>query len=135
MRRVLVAAVAVVLVASYGDAWAGVDETMRSRPAGDTTIQANRTDGRAVMAPPVRGLAAGDWPTYHRTNARDGNSPDLAALSQLSVDWRARLDGAVYGQPLVVNNRIFAATENDTVYALDPDTGTIVWSAHVGSNA
>jgi polyvinyl alcohol dehydrogenase (cytochrome) len=105
---------------------------MGSRPAGDTTIQANRTVGRAVMAPPVRGLAAGDWPTYHRTNARDGNSPDLAALSQLSVDWRARLDGAVYGQPLVVNNRIFAATENDTVYALDPDTGTVVWSAHVG---
>ncbi|HEX6468373.1 MAG TPA: PQQ-binding-like beta-propeller repeat protein [Streptosporangiaceae bacterium] len=77
-------------------------------------------------------LAAGDWPTYHRSNARDGNATDLAPLSQLSVTWHTPLDGAVYGQPLVVGNRIFAATENDTVYALDPDTGTTLWSAHVG---
>jgi outer membrane protein assembly factor BamB len=49
------------------------------------------------------------------------------------VDWTATLDGAVYGQPLVVGGRIFAATENDTVYALNPDTGATVWSAHVGT--
>jgi polyvinyl alcohol dehydrogenase (cytochrome) len=80
----------------------------------------------------VHRLAAGDWPTYHRSNARDGNATDLAPLSQLSMDWHAQLDGAVYGQPLVVGNRIFAATENDTVYALDPDTGNALWSMHVG---
>jgi polyvinyl alcohol dehydrogenase (cytochrome) len=98
--------------------------------------------GAFVVAGPVAGpaagaavrpaLGAGDWPTYHGDNARDGNATDLAPLSTLSVDWTARLDGAVYGQPLVVGGRIFAATENDTVYALDPDTGGVVWSAHVG---
>jgi polyvinyl alcohol dehydrogenase (cytochrome) len=74
-----------------------------------------------------------DWPTYHRNNARDGNAPDLAPLSTLSVNWTATLDGAVYGQPLVVGGRIFAATENDTVYSLNPSTGAVVWSAHVGT--
>ena len=77
--------------------------------------------------------ANGDWPTYHRNNARDGNATNLAPLSTLSVAWTASLDGAVYGQPLVVGSRIFAATENDTVYALNPDTGAVVWSAHVGT--
>jgi len=48
------------------------------------------------------------------------------------VGWTATLDGAVYGQPLVVGSRIFAATENDTIYALNPDTGAVAWSAHVG---
>jgi outer membrane protein assembly factor BamB len=75
---------------------------------------------------------ADDWPTYHRDNARDGNATNLAPLSTLSVAWNAALDGAVYGQPLVVGGRIFAATENDTVYALNPATGAVVWSAHVG---
>ena len=82
---------------------------------------------------PSSSQTAGDWPTYHRDNARDGNATDLAPLSTLSVDWTTTLDGAVYGQPLVVGGRIFAATENDTVYALDPDTGGTVWSAHVGA--
>ncbi len=78
------------------------------------------------------GLSAGDWPTYHLDNARDGNATDLSPLSTLSVDWNASLDGKVYGQPLVVGGRIFAATENDTVYALDPGTGSVLWSTHVG---
>lgn len=77
-------------------------------------------------------LAAGDWPTYHLDNARDGNATDLAPLSTLSVAWSAPLDGKVYGQPLVVNGRILAATENDTVYAIDPNTGGVLWSTHVG---
>jgi polyvinyl alcohol dehydrogenase (cytochrome) len=77
-------------------------------------------------------LTAGDWPTYHGDNARDGNATDLAPLSPLSVAWTAPLDGNVYGQPLVVGGRIFAATENDTVYALDPNTGGVLWSTHVG---
>ena len=45
----------------------------------------------------------------------------------------APLDGAVYGQPLVVGGTVFAATENDTVYALDPVTGKAVWQSHLGT--
>ena len=42
------------------------------------------------------------------------------SASALGVGWRAELDGAVYGQPLVIGNRVIAATENDTVYAPVP---------------
>jgi outer membrane protein assembly factor BamB len=73
-----------------------------------------------------------DWPTYHHDNARTGVAPGLAPLGTLSRAWQATLDGAVYGQPLVVGDRVFAATEHDTVYALDAATGAVVWSQHVG---
>jgi polyvinyl alcohol dehydrogenase (cytochrome) len=80
-----------------------------------------------------RSTAAADWITYHHDNARTGVAPDLAPLGTLSPAWAADLDGAVYGQPLVVGDRVFAATENDTVYALDVATGAVVWSARVGT--
>ena len=50
-----------------------------------------------------------------------------------SIAWRARLDGAVYGQPLLVGNLVIAATENDSLYALAQSTGRLVWRAHVGT--
>ncbi|HVT69794.1 MAG TPA: PQQ-binding-like beta-propeller repeat protein, partial [Trebonia sp.] len=43
------------------------------------------------------------------------------------------LDGAVYGQPLVVGGDVLAATENDSVYAIDRATGKTVWRAHLGT--
>jgi polyvinyl alcohol dehydrogenase (cytochrome) len=49
------------------------------------------------------------------------------------VAWRARLDGAVYGQPLLVGNLVIAATEDDSVYALDQATGRVAWRAHLGT--
>ncbi|HEY2697356.1 MAG TPA: PQQ-binding-like beta-propeller repeat protein [Pseudonocardiaceae bacterium] len=73
------------------------------------------------------------WPTYHKDNARTGNATGLAPVSALSTAWQAKLDGAVYGQPLVVGSEILAATENDTVYALDPATGKVRWQQHLGT--
>ncbi|HEX3782037.1 MAG TPA: PQQ-binding-like beta-propeller repeat protein [Pseudonocardiaceae bacterium] len=77
--------------------------------------------------------AQADWPTYHRDNTRSGDATDLAPVSNLALAWHAKLDGAVYGQPLVVGSEILAATENDTVYALDPATGKIRWQDHLGT--
>src|SRR5262249_35057413 len=74
-----------------------------------------------------------DWITYHHDNGRAGVATGLAPLGTLSRAWQAKLDGAVYGQPLVVGDRVCAATENDTVYALDAATGQVIWSAHVGT--
>jgi outer membrane protein assembly factor BamB len=60
-------------------------------------------------------------------------APGLAPLGTLARAWEAALDGAVYGQPLVVGDRVFAATENDTVYALDSTSGRVLWATHVGT--
>jgi PQQ enzyme repeat. len=78
-------------------------------------------------------LGPDDWPTYHRDNSRRGVAAHAAPRSALSVSWSAKLDGAVYGQPLVVGDRVYAATENNTVFALDPATGRQAWAAHLGT--
>jgi outer membrane protein assembly factor BamB len=44
-----------------------------------------------------------------------------------------RLDGAVYGKPADGGDRTFAATENNTVYALSPTTGSVIWSKHLAT--
>ena len=83
-------------------------------------------------ATPLAPLAA-DWPVYHRDAARTGYDPSFPAPGTLSKAWSAFLDGAVYGQPIVVGGRIIAATENDTVYALDPTSGAVLWKRHLGT--
>ena len=50
----------------------------------------------------------------------------------LHMAWRVELDGAVYGQPLVIGNQVIAATENDTVYALSAQDGQVLWSVSLG---
>jgi len=92
-------------------------------------------------APPARTLApdpgggthpAAAWPTYGRDFARSGVAA-VAKPGPLTVSWRAHLDGAVYGQPLLVCNLVTAATENDSVYGLDQATGRVAWRRHVGT--
>jgi outer membrane protein assembly factor BamB len=82
-------------------------------------------------APPVA-VGPADWPTYHHDNARTGVAGQLAPLGTLRRAWQARLDGAVYGQPLVIGDRVVAATENNTVYALAAADGHVLWSASLG---
>jgi outer membrane protein assembly factor BamB len=74
-----------------------------------------------------------DWPTYGRDFARTGVAANTAAAGPLSVSWRAPLDGAVYGQPLLVGSTVIAATENDSIYALDQATGKVIWRTNVGT--
>ena len=78
-------------------------------------------------------IAAGDWPTYHFDNQRTGWKDDLHAVGTLALAWHSKLDGPVYGQPLIVGGHVLAATENDTVYALDPATGQVQWHTHLGT--
>jgi polyvinyl alcohol dehydrogenase (cytochrome) len=97
------------------------------------TTSAAASSAAPSSTPPIT-EAATDWPTYHHDNARTGTAPGIPAVgTTLRQAWQAKLDGAVYGQPLVVGGRILAATENDTVYALSPANGAVLWSTHVGS--
>jgi len=92
--------------------------------------------------PPARTLSPGAgsgaspaaaWPTYGRDFARSGVAVGVARPGPLTVSWRVHLDGAVYGQPLLVGAMVIAATENDSVYALDQATGRVIWHRHVGT--
>jgi outer membrane protein assembly factor BamB len=85
--------------------------------------------GPAAGAP---GPAAA-WPEYGQNAGRTGVAAGLPPAGQLSQRWAARLAGAVYGQPLVVGSTVIAATENDTVYALNESTGTVAWRTQLGT--
>ena len=75
-----------------------------------------------------------DWPTYHGNGARTGVASGFPALRGTLVKaWAATLDGAVYGEPLGVGGRVIVATEGDSVYALAPADGHVVWRRHLGT--
>jgi outer membrane protein assembly factor BamB len=86
--------------------------------------------GPSTSAAPAAG--DGDWTTYHRDNARTGYLAGLADPSRLTQAWSARLDGGVYGQPLVVGDRVLVATEGDSLYALELRSGRVQWRINVG---
>jgi polyvinyl alcohol dehydrogenase (cytochrome) len=95
---------------------------------------------RAVPAVALSALAVATtagcdngWWTYHRDPARSGVNAELAAAGRVGASWTTNLDGAVYAQPLVVGGTLVAATENDSLYGLDPATGAVRWRTHVAS--
>jgi polyvinyl alcohol dehydrogenase (cytochrome) len=103
--------------------------------AGGTAMAATHTQSTGASGPsrPTAKAADSDWTTYHRDNSRAGVATGLAPVGTLGKAWTAKLDGAVYGQPLVVGQHVYAATENDTVYELDIATGKVLWQTHVGT--
>jgi outer membrane protein assembly factor BamB len=87
----------------------------------------------AGSSSPPAAAAATNWPVYHLNPARTGLATGLPAAGKLSIAWTRKLDGAVYGQPLAVGDTVIAATENDSVYALNASTGRVVWRHHLGT--
>jgi outer membrane protein assembly factor BamB len=77
--------------------------------------------------------ASNSWPVYHGDGAHTGNDTTEPALLPSHQAWRTTLDQAVYGQPVVSGGRVIAATENNTVYALDAHDGRMLWRVHVGT--
>ncbi len=77
--------------------------------------------------------ASTQWTTYHADNARSGVDSSEPSLNPLGPAWTAALDGAaVYGQPVVAAGRVFVATEQDNVYALDAHDGHVLWQRNIG---
>ncbi|HVT68337.1 MAG TPA: PQQ-binding-like beta-propeller repeat protein, partial [Trebonia sp.] len=96
-----------------------------SGPAPATTTAFTATATAAASGP--------NWPEFNQNPARTGVAAGSPAAGALSTAWTARLDGAVYGQPLVVGHEVIAATENDSLYALNRASGKLVWRKHVGT--
>ena len=81
--------------------------------------------------------------TYHNDNARTGQNTQETILTPANVNssqfgklFSVTLDGWAYAQPLYLSNVtiaggthnvLYVATEHDSLYAIDADTGTIYW--------
>ncbi|HEY6422256.1 MAG TPA: PQQ-binding-like beta-propeller repeat protein [Pseudonocardiaceae bacterium] len=89
------------------------------------------SSARPETAPPAT-VGPADWPTYHHDNARTGVAGQFAPLGTLRRAWQTPLDGAVYGQPLVIGDQVIAATEQNSVYALAVTDGHVLWSVSLG---
>ncbi len=96
-------------------------------PEGASPSVLARLTVNAAATPP-------DWPMYHANVARTGVASGFPTFHDgLTTAWAATLDGAVYGEPLGVGGRVIVATENDSVYALDPTNGHVLWRRHLGT--
>ena len=92
---------------------------------------AHRSSAEAAPA-----ASLGDLLTYDYDNTRSGRDsldPTIKNLSSAPAWDDHALDGAVYGEPLVYDDTVYVATENDTVYAIAPATGKVLWHQHVGA--
>jgi outer membrane protein assembly factor BamB len=119
MRRLLPAVAAVVALLAAGcDGGQGGGGPATLDPAAPTAT--------------IPGDPVPDWTTYHGDPGRTGVRP-AGPTGTPALAWHADLDGAVYGQPLVVGGRVLAATENDSIYSLDLTSGKVLWRSHVGT--
>src|ERR1700683_310867 len=85
--------------------------------------------------------------TYHYDNSRTGTNSQETILTPANVNssqfgklFSVTVDGVVYAQPLYLanvsiaggtHNVLYVATENDSLYALDADTGVILTQVSV----
>jgi outer membrane protein assembly factor BamB len=81
----------------------------------------------------AKAARATNWLQYHGNAARTGVVRGLPAAGRLTAAWTRRLDGAVYGQPLVIGSTVVAATALDEVYGLNRATGAIRWRKKVAT--
>lgn len=95
-----------------------------SRPAASTAVS-------ATVTPAASGYA--DWPAYHGGGTRSGYAITVKHPTVTPKQaWSIGLDGAVYGQPVIVDHGItIAATENNSVYRLSGNS--VVWRRNLGA--
>jgi outer membrane protein assembly factor BamB len=73
-----------------------------------------------------------NWTTYHGNAEATGLYGAKIKLRPTRRAWVSpSLDGQLFGEPLVADGRVIAATENDTVYVMAARSGRILWSRHL----
>jgi outer membrane protein assembly factor BamB len=87
------------------------------------------------LATPVLANVSTGWTTYHYENAHDGNDagePAMTTLQGLPILTGA-MDEKVQAEPLIYSGLVFAATENNTIYAFNESSATLaqVWKRNL----
>lgn len=135
--------VAVVSLLALGLAGCTAGAPAGPRPSTPARVHSGPShSGRPTPAPsdspppvPVTVAGVNAWLGYHADAGRTAAAaaPPGVSFSSVRAAWSDDLGGAVYGQPVVADGRVIAATENNRVVALDPATGHIIWSASLGT--
>ncbi len=121
---------ALVSACSGGSSGSGSGSTATPAPSDPVALSAP-TAPYVPSGSPIP-VGPSDWITFQHDNARTGVVQGITRPGTLSVAWRAQLDGAVYGQPLLLGGMVIAATENDSVYGLAPSDGHVLWRTSLG---
>jgi outer membrane protein assembly factor BamB len=87
----------------------------------------------AGLSVAVVAISAASWPTDHGSNLRGGYSTSTPSFAGFHPAFSVTLDGAVYGSPIQAGSLVVVATENNSVYGLDPNTGAVRWHVHLVS--
>ena len=128
-------AVAVAVVTIVAIASAGTYLLLNNAPGQSTSsTQSGTSSSSTYSSTAFSSIASGtDWTTYHHDNSRTGNAV-IASVSSAKAAWVSQqLDGGIYAEPLAFAGDVFVATENDSVYALNAQTGSIVWRTNLGT--
>jgi hypothetical protein len=126
-----------------------------SAPAATPTVTFTGTSGSLTHSGPLAltVLAAGttsnapDVTTFHYDNARDGLNAQETILTLSNVNSTNfgkiafdTVDGLVNAEPLFLGNvnaggkmrnALYVASEHDSVYAFDADSGTLIWTTTI----
>lgn len=121
-QTTLVLALVTVLLGAAGCGGSQSTSTQTGTASHESTATSTR-----VPAP------ASAWVTYHRNLARTGLDPTSPSLGQVRQKWTRQLDGQLYAEPLVAGGRVLAATESDSLYALDASSGRVLWHTRLGT--
>ena len=113
--------------------------------SGSTTVTAslNGVSGNAPFTVTIAPSTGVNIPMFHVDANRSGLNPNETTLTTSNVSsatfgklFSVQVDGYVYGTPLIVSNLVvnrakhnvlYAATEKDSVFAFDSDTGAPLW--------
>jgi hypothetical protein len=125
------AAAALVLVASLA---AGCSPTA-SKESSATTSPSTASPSTASPSTALGAAPAlANWVTYQHDAARTGAADDTRGFGAgATAGWVSDdLDGNLYAQPLVAGDAVIAATEGDSIYSLDAQTGKVRWRTPLG---
>ena len=79
-----------------------------------------------VFVGSLSSMAAADWPMFQDNNRHTGYVKQDTSFS--TQTWTVQLDGAVTTTPVLCGDKLFVGTQAGTVYALDPQDGSILWN-------
>ncbi|MEO8907061.1 MAG: PQQ-binding-like beta-propeller repeat protein [Microbacteriaceae bacterium] len=131
MARTKTALLAITISALVLTGCSSAPNALNPRPTAPTLPPPSAAGATASSNATASGPSA--WLGYHADQARTGAVAGEPSLSSARPVWAADLGGAVYGQPVVANGRIIAATESNRVVALDPASGKILWDTSLGA--